>query len=912
MQYRADFVVRRRPQSLVDGVDAGAAAGRLRRAAPPSPAGRFPEALLVVAWFTLLRGVLEGASTRRSSQVVEHVRNGTLDFVLLKPADAQFLVSTASSSPGRSSTSSPAVAIVVVRLRRARPRARGRRRRSSPASSSSRRWSSSTRSGSSSSARRSGWCKLDNLSYLFGSIFDAARWPHRPLPRRLARALHLRHPARADDDLPGDGAARLPVRPDRRRGAFRRGSLRRHCARHLEARTVAVHFGLQLMKPPASRTVDQVDVLHGQEVRDPYRWLEDPNDPEVRAWVDEQNRVTAAFLAGPTRDGLIARLREVWNYERYGVPTMEGGRAFYFKNDGLQNQAVLWTAPQLGEAGRVLLDPNQLSADGTVALTGMAVTRDGRRLAYGLSALGLRLARLARARRRDRRRPRRPPSLGAVLGRVVHARWHGLLLQPLRRAAAGAGAHRGRARPEALLPQASARRSRRTVSSTSAPTSRSGASAPASPTTAATSSSRSGTAPIRRTASSTRTSRPTGRSSSSSPTPTRPTASSATTGRASGSRPTSRRRAAASSRSTSRARARDAWRELIPETEHALQGVSVVGERFFAHYLARRPLARLPPRARRAARAGEVALPGLGSAGGFGGRREDTETFYSFSSFTMPTRSTATTSRPARRQLVFAPKVEFDPDAFETRQVFYHQQGRHARADVPDRAQAASPRDGRTRRYLYGYGGFNISITPQLRSEPARLAGAGRRCCAIAEPARRRRVRRGVAPGRARSGASRTSSTTSSPRPSGSIAEGYTSPSKLAIAGGSNGGLLVGACLTQRPELFGAALPDVGVMDMLRFHKFTIGWAWISDYGSPDDADEFPVLRGYSPLHNLQARRNVPGDADHDRRHRRSRRARRTATSSPRRCRRRRAAHAPILIRVESAPGTAPASPSPR
>jgi len=142
------------------------------------------------------------------------------------------------------------------------------------------------------------------------------------------------------------------------------------------------------MKPPATRTVDQVDVLHGQEIRDPYRWLEDPNDPEVRAWVDDQNRVTAAFLAGPTRDGLIARLREVWNYERYGVPTMEGGRAFYFKNDGLQNQAVLWTAPQLGEAGRVLLDPNQLSPDGTVALTGMAVTRDGRRLAYGLSASG--------------------------------------------------------------------------------------------------------------------------------------------------------------------------------------------------------------------------------------------------------------------------------------------------------------------------------------------------------------------------------------------------------------------------------------------------------------------------------------------------------------------------------------------
>src|SRR5262249_55567853 len=193
----------------------------------------------------------------------------------------------------------------------------------------------------------------------------------------------LRHPARAHDHLPGAGAPRLAVRSDRGRGALRGGRLRRDRTGHLEARPVAVHFGFELMKPPATRTVDQVDVLHGQEIRDPYRWLEDPNDSEVRAWVDEQNRVTAEFLAGPTRDGLIARLREVWNYERYGVPTMEGGRAFYFKNDGLQNQAVLWTAPQLGEAGRVLLDPNQLSPDGTVALTGMAVTRDGRRLAYG-------------------------------------------------------------------------------------------------------------------------------------------------------------------------------------------------------------------------------------------------------------------------------------------------------------------------------------------------------------------------------------------------------------------------------------------------------------------------------------------------------------------------------------------------
>jgi prolyl oligopeptidase len=250
-----------------------------------------------------------------------------------------------------------------------------------------------------------------------------------------------------------------------------------------------------------------------------------------------------------------------------------------------------------------------------------------------------------------------------------------------------------------------------------------------------------------------------------------------------------------------------------------------------------------------------VPLPGLGSAAGFGGRRGDAETYYSFSSFTAPTRIYRYELGTGAQALVFAPKVAFDPDAYETRQIFFtSKDGTRVPMFLTGRKDLAPGGDQAT--YLYGYGGFNISITPQF--DPSRLVWLERGgLLAVAT------LRGGGEYGeewhqagcRARKqnvfddfiGAAEHL-----------VAGGWTRPERLAIAGASNGGLLVGACLTQRPELFGAALPDVGVHDMLRFHKFTIGWAWISDYGSPDDPEMFPVLLGYSPYHNLRPGTHYP------------------------------------------------------
>jgi prolyl oligopeptidase len=294
--------------------------------------------------------------------------------------------------------------------------------------------------------------------------------------------------------------------------------------------------------------------------------------------------------------------------------------------------------------------------------------------------------------------------------------------------------------------------------------------------------------------------------------------------------------------------ARARWKTLIAETEHTLLGVSQVGEGFFAHYLAD-ACSRVVRHDLSGARTGTVELPGLGTAGGFGGRRGDHETYYSFSSFTTPSRLYRYDLATGASTLVFAPKVPFDPDAFETRQVFY---GSKDGTRVPmflTSKKGLAP-DGDVPTYLYGYGGFNIPLTPQF--DPGRLPWLERGGL-LAIPNLRGGGEYGEAWHQAGTRARKQNVFDDFIAAAEHLcAAGWTRPARIAIAGGSNGGLLVGACLTQRPELFGAALPDVGVLDMLRFHKFTIGWAWVSDYGSPDDPELFPVLLGYSPLHNLR------------------------------------------------------------
>ena len=310
--------------------------------------------------------------------------------------------------------------------------------------------------------------------------------------------------------------------------------------------------------------------------------------------------------------------------------------------------------------------------------------------------------------------------------------------------------------------------------------------------------------------------------------------------------------------------ARSEWKEIIPQSRDTLEGVHAVGGQFVATYLKDAHSAvRLFDLAGKPLR--EVELPGLGTAGGFGGKRGDAETFYSFTSFTVPGAIYRFDLRTGTSALFRAPKVAFDPTAFETEQIFYtSKDGTRVPMFITHRKGLAL--DGRNPTVLYGYGGFGIPLTPAFSVSVltwlelggvyavANLRGGGEygeEWHQAGTKAKKQNVFDDfIAAGE------------------WLVAHNYTSAKKLAIAGGSNGGLLVGAAETQRPDLFGAALPAVGVMDMLRFQKFTIGWAWASDFGSSDNADEFKTLLAYSPLHAIKPGTKYPATfittGDHD------------------------------------------------
>jgi prolyl oligopeptidase len=309
---------------------------------------------------------------------------------------------------------------------------------------------------------------------------------------------------------------------------------------------------------------------------------------------------------------------------------------------------------------------------------------------------------------------------------------------------------------------------------------------------------------------------------------------------------------------------RTKWREVIPEAAETLVAVNAVNNQFIAVYLkdAHSQVKVFGPNGEFVR---EVALPGIGSVSGFGGRRQDTETFYAFTSFTMPGVIYRYDMRTGASTVFRAPKVAFDPAAFETKQVFYNSKD-GTRIPMFITHKTGLRLDGKNPTYLYGYGGFKLNLTPSFSPSTILWLEMGG---VYAVP----NLRGGGEYGEAwhQAGMKLKKQNVFDDFIAAAewlIANKYTSPSKLAIAGGSNGGLLVGACMTQRPELFGAALPAVGVMDMLRFNKFTIGWAWISDYGSAENPDEFKALYAYSPYHNLQPGTKYPATlittADHD------------------------------------------------
>ncbi len=591
-----------------------------------------------------------------------------------------------------------------------------------------------------------------------------------------------------------------------------------------------------------------VDVYHGVEVADPYRWLEDSDSTATRRWIEAQNELTFGWLDPiPERAPIRERLTELWNHERCSVPFRRGERLFFSRNDGLQDQSVVYVVDSPGADPRVLLDPNSLSGDGTVALSGTAVTSDGALVAYGLAAAGsdwntwkvrdvetgrdlpdeVRWVKFSRAAwtkdgkgffysRYD------APTEGAELEEQNY--YHKLYYHRL-------GTEQSQDELVFERPDQPEWSLRGTVTDDGRWLVI-----------------RSNQGTDRRTRIFVKDLEVGG------PVATLTDEGDATFALIGNDGPTLWLRTdldAPLSRVVAvdlRHPGRASWKELIPEAQDALSSVSAVGGQLFAHYLKDAHSAvKVFDTGGRFVRA--VELPGIGSVGGFEGELEDATTWYSFSGFTTPTVIFEYDVAAGSSKVFRRPELSFDPSAFATEQVFYTSSD-GTRVPMFLTYRRDLERDGTSPALLYGYGGFNATIRPSF--SPARLAWIEMGgIYAVAN------LRGGGEYGQAwhRAGMKLDKQNVFDDFIAAGewlVENGWTSPSKLAINGASNGGLLVGACVNQRPDLFGAAIPAVGVMDMLRFTEFTIGWAWVSDYGSPENADEFEVLYGYSPLHNTR------------------------------------------------------------
>jgi prolyl oligopeptidase len=655
------------------------------------------------------------------------------------------------------------------------------------------------------------------------------------------------------------------------------------------------------LKYPDTRKAEQVDDFFGTKVPDPYRWLEDPDSAETRAWVEAQNSLTFSYLDGiAERDRIEKLLTRLWDYERYGVPSREGPFYIYQRNEGLQDQPVLYRSRSLDGPAEVLLDPNTLSEKGTVALVGTSFTPDGKYLAYALAASG---SDWMEWRVREVATGRDLPDLikwskfsGAAWRKDGSGFYYSRYDAP-REGEALQGINKnhklyfhavGTSQEEDVLVyerpdepewgfyadvtedgrflliyqgEGTEPRNRVFIKDLSDASSRVEPFLDAFDAQYTVVGNDGDRFYVK-------------------------TDKGAARGRL----------VAIDRRETSPER----WTELIPEAadRRVLSTVTMVADRFVTVWMTdaheRVRIYGLDGRLQE-----ELALPGLGTVGGFSGRRSHNEGFYAFTSFTYPTTIYRYDFTEGRSSVFRQPDVPFDRDSYETRQVFYHSKD-GTRVPMFITHRKGLELNGRNPTYLYGYGGFNISLTPSFSpANAAWLAMGG--VYAVAN------LRGGGEYGKEWHDAGRLHNRQNvfDDFIAGAeylIRERYTSADRLGIGGGSNGGLLVGAAITQRPELFGAALPAVGVLDMLRFHKFTIGWAWTSDYGSAETKEGFETLIAYSPLHNVKPGVEYPATlittGDHDDRvvplHSYKFAAALQAAQ---------AGHAPVLIRIETEAG---------
>ncbi|MVN86944.1 prolyl oligopeptidase family serine peptidase, partial [Deinococcus sp. HMF7620] len=616
---------------------------------------------------------------------------------------------------------------------------------------------------------------------------------------------------------------------------------------------------------PVSLRGDHVDVYTNARgeavpVPDPYRWLEDPDSDQTRAWVAEQNEVTEAFLAAlPARAHYRQRLSALWDYAKPGAPWTRGGRSFRIYNPGLLNQPVLETAPAPTGPWRSLLDPNTLSGDGTVALAGASVSRDGRQLAYATQSGGSDWQRWQVRDIDSGQDSAERLDWSKFSGAAWHPDGSGFYYSAYDAPVAGealTGTNRGQRLMFHRLgtPQAE---DQLILARPDQPDWGFGATV--------TEDARYlvvqvwlGTDPRRLLW-------------------VRPLASDGPF-----TELVSEFRAAywmvGSDGDTLFVQTDEdaprgqllAWnavtgerRTLIPQGPDTLEAVHVVSGGLLTVTL-RDASHRLHLYGREGTLQREIALPTFGTLA-LNTHPDDPEVYATFTSFLAPTTPYRLTLPDGDLEPLAEPTLPFDSSPYEVTQDF---------ATSPDGtrvplfivARRGLPRDGTHPTLLYGYGGFNVSLTPTF--SVSRLAWLERGGVYV-----QANLRGGAEYGEEWHLAGTRERKQNVFDDFIACAEhlgatGWTSPQRLAIQGGSNGGLLVGACLTQRPDLFAAALPDVGVLDMLRYHLFTIGWAWASDYGRSDDPAMFDVLRAYSPLHTLKEGERYPATlittGDHD------------------------------------------------
>lgn len=618
----------------------------------------------------------------------------------------------------------------------------------------------------------------------------------------------------------------------------------------------------QSINYPKTMKDGTVDDYFGTKVADPYRWLENDTCQQTAAWVEAENEVTNAYLQKiPFRKKLLNRLKEVANYEKIGMPFKKHGKWYFSKNDGLQNQSVIYVMDQLGGTPRVFLDPNKLSTDGTVALKGLSFSNDGKYAAYSISRSGsdwqefyvidLQTGQLTKDHIEWAKfsgaswyqdgffySAYDAPTEGKEYSNVNegHKIYYHRIGTPQSKDVlfyqnpaypkrfydvevneeetvmflyeSGAGAGNNLFVRDLRVPNSQFIQMTSDMDYQYAPMEVYGDTiylytnydAPKN---------RLMTADIHH-----------------------PGLSN--------------------------------WKELVPEQAEVLESAEVVDHRLILTYSKDASNHAYVHRLD-GSRMHEIQLPSVGSVG-FSGKKNEKECFYSFTSFTVPGTIYRYDIDNNTSTLYVAPKVKFRLNDYKSEQVFFKSKDG---TSIPMflTYKKGLKRNGKNPVYLYGYGGFNISLSPSFSAiripflenggiyAQVNLRGGseyGEEWHLAGTKMRKQNVFDDFI------GAAEWL-----------IAENYATPEKIAIVGGSNGGLLVGACMTQRPDLFAVAIPQVGVMDMLRYHKFTIGWNWASDYGTSEDSREmFEYLLGYSPLHNLKPGVSYPATlvttADHD------------------------------------------------